>query len=109
MGHDGIVPLFCPTHQPKFAKDEIRACLRLRSKVRFELRRSTAESWAIARFAADLLDAAMAYRMDIVPFGSRVSTLHGVVFHFFARGAAQSRKEERGRRPRIDSALSPAA
>jgi hypothetical protein len=35
-------------------------------------------------FAADLIDAAMAYQTDIVPFGKRVSTVHGVVFDFFA-------------------------
>ena len=70
MGHDSIVPLFCPDASNDIRKIRISACL--------EWRCST----------ADLLDAAMVYRTDIVPFRSRVSTVHGVVFDFFARELA---------------------
>ncbi|TYO62739.1 hypothetical protein FXV83_31030 [Bradyrhizobium hipponense] len=53
-------------------------------------------------FAADLLDAAMAYRTDIVPFGSRVSTVHGVVFDFFAGRLTDPSTEGREGRLRIE-------
>jgi hypothetical protein len=52
-------------------------------------------------FAADLLDAAMACRTDIVPFSKRVSTVHGVVFDFFAGELTDPGTEGRERCLRI--------
>jgi hypothetical protein len=71
---------------------------------RVELRCGTAKSLTIARLPLICSTRQWLDRMDMVPFGWCVSTLHGVVFHFLHEVAAAG-LAGRERSQRTDSAL----
>jgi len=72
---------------------------------RLELRCSTGESPIIARLPLIFSTRQWLDRTDNLPFGWRVSTVHGVVFSLFCGRGGPILARRRGRRPRIDSPL----